>query len=404
MLPFGRLRRQRGPYWDLYQISSWRDEIYSVARVAPDGVRPVVAVAGGGCPKERRAVEGARALRRAAARGGRSSGRCRSGCAPRTALHPAANLQPSYLPAIYGPRERAPFEAERVPALARMNPGVVVIGDSMAGSRIDPALLTRADRRASRRRSCMPAAARRGGISRSRTGSSPSGIRPRAVIVFFRDTNLTNVLFRIDATWSLDTAALEREDDLNAVVARRRGTTFYRVRDAFDRLYRREEARRWIEPAVNEWPARALIPVSPAAGRVPAAAERPLRPRRTCVRWTPPTCRRPRTARRTSTPSSTSRTLPLMLRDARQAGLTLVLVRVQRRPVGGRPPYQSPALQRYVAQAEGLRRERTAASSWTTPAIPRRRSISTRTATTCRARDAAATPSCSPPSLRQRVP
>ena len=42
--------------------------------------------------------------------------------------------------------------------------------------------------------------------------------------------------------------------------------------------------------------------------------------------------------------------LPLMLRDARQAGLTLVLVRVQRRPIDGRPPYQSPALQRYVAK------------------------------------------------------
>jgi hypothetical protein len=42
--------------------------------------------------------------------------------------------------------------------------------------------------------------------------------------------------------------------------------------------------------------------------------------------------------------------LPLMLRDARQAGLTLVLVRVQRRPAGGSPPYQSPALRHYTAK------------------------------------------------------
>jgi hypothetical protein len=42
--------------------------------------------------------------------------------------------------------------------------------------------------------------------------------------------------------------------------------------------------------------------------------------------------------------------LPLMLRDAQQAGLKLVLVRVQRRPIDGRPPFQSPALQRYVRQ------------------------------------------------------
>ena len=51
MLPFGRLVIDREPYW-VYQISSWRDEIYGVSRVRPDDVRPVLAVAGGGCPKD----------------------------------------------------------------------------------------------------------------------------------------------------------------------------------------------------------------------------------------------------------------------------------------------------------------------------------------------------------------
>jgi hypothetical protein len=56
--PFGRVHVPRGRdgnpdvYW-IYQSSSWRDEFYNVARVTPEGVRPVVAVAGGGCPKER---------------------------------------------------------------------------------------------------------------------------------------------------------------------------------------------------------------------------------------------------------------------------------------------------------------------------------------------------------------
>jgi hypothetical protein len=57
--PFGRIRIERGSgraaggdvFW-IYQSSSWRDEFYSVARVAPEGVRPVLVVAGGGCPKE----------------------------------------------------------------------------------------------------------------------------------------------------------------------------------------------------------------------------------------------------------------------------------------------------------------------------------------------------------------
>ena len=60
--PFGRVRVERpggggraggtDVYW-IYQTSSWRDEFYSIARVAPEGVRPVLVVAGGGCPKER---------------------------------------------------------------------------------------------------------------------------------------------------------------------------------------------------------------------------------------------------------------------------------------------------------------------------------------------------------------
>jgi hypothetical protein len=51
MLPFGRLAIDQDVYW-VYQISSWRDEVYSVARVRPDAVVPVVAVSGGGCPRE----------------------------------------------------------------------------------------------------------------------------------------------------------------------------------------------------------------------------------------------------------------------------------------------------------------------------------------------------------------
>jgi hypothetical protein len=51
MLPFGRLMIDNEVYW-VYQMSSWRDELYSVARIRPDGARSVVAVAGGGCPKD----------------------------------------------------------------------------------------------------------------------------------------------------------------------------------------------------------------------------------------------------------------------------------------------------------------------------------------------------------------
>lgn len=50
MLPLGHLSIDGENYW-VYQMSSWRDEEYTVARMRPDEVRPVVSFFGGGCPK-----------------------------------------------------------------------------------------------------------------------------------------------------------------------------------------------------------------------------------------------------------------------------------------------------------------------------------------------------------------
>lgn len=59
--PFGRVRVDAGGrggrdkpqiFW-IYQLSSWRDEYYSVVSVTPEGMKPVVVVGGGGCPKEK---------------------------------------------------------------------------------------------------------------------------------------------------------------------------------------------------------------------------------------------------------------------------------------------------------------------------------------------------------------
>ena len=50
MLPLGHLSVDGENYW-VYQMSSWRDEEYTVARMHPDEARPVVSFFGGGCPK-----------------------------------------------------------------------------------------------------------------------------------------------------------------------------------------------------------------------------------------------------------------------------------------------------------------------------------------------------------------
>jgi hypothetical protein len=262
-------------------------------------------------------------------------------------LHAVPNLQPSYLPAIEGPRERKPFDSAPIDDLRRLNPAYIVIGDSMAGSRIDPALFSRLTK--------TPVAP----ILYAGSGPAwwylalknwviPSGTHPRCVFIFFRDTNLTDVTFRIEATWAIDTAAHEREDDLNAAVARRKGDLFSRWGEDFEELYQAPEARRWLDPDVEQWPAVAMIPYR----RQRAAFLDQLNDRLGLAHL--------RTMDAADMQATEDReadfdrfvnasVLPLMLREARTAGLRVCFVRVQRRPIDNRPPEQSPALRRYVS-------------------------------------------------------
>lgn len=263
-------------------------------------------------------------------------------------LHPAANLAPSYLPALEGPRPRAAFDAEPIGNLRILNAPWVIIGDSMAGTRIDARLFMRLTSQ-----NVAPLLYAGSGPAwwylALKNWVVPSGIHPRAVFIFFRDTNLTDVMFRIDAAWALDSVALAREDDLNAVVARRRGTTFYRATEAFDALYEAPEARRWLEPLVDEWPATAMIPYR----RPRARFLEQLNTRLGLAHLRPmDAADMQQTEDRDADFDGLvdKSVLPLMLRDAQRAGLRLCFVRVQRRPEGGRPPYQSPALRRYIVK------------------------------------------------------
>jgi hypothetical protein len=256
---------------------------------------------------------------------------------------------PTYLPALEGPRDRIPFDAVPIGQLQTLNPGYVVIGDSMAGSRIEPKLFGQLT------------GERIAPLLQPGTGSAwwylalknwviASGIHPRCTFLFFRDTNLTNALFRLDEPfrWSIDRVAHDREDEVNAVIASRDGGGLYRVRAAVDRAYEASATRTWLEPAVNTWPARLLLPYRrPRIAFMERLNERfglsHLRPMEAADMQAAED-------RDADFDRFVGRSfLPLMLRDARQAGLRLCFVRVQRRPSGGRPPLQSAALRRYVA-------------------------------------------------------
>ncbi len=265
-----------------------------------------------------------------------------------TPRHGSTPLPPTYLPALEGPRERAPFSTDRIPDLQRLQPGYVVIGDSMAGTRVD-------DRRLGELTGVPVAPLLQAGSGPAfwylalKNWVIASGIRPRLVLIFFRDANLTDVMFRLDDQfrWAVDLAALDREDELNAVVARRLGL-LHRVHRLVDGAVGAEQARGRVEPAMNAWP----VTVMTSSRRRQAAFVAQMNERLGLDHL-----RKMEAADIQAGDGAAfdfardveDSVLPLMLRDASRAGLTIGFVRVQRRPTASRPPPQSPALRRYVS-------------------------------------------------------
>ncbi len=254
-----------------------------------------------------------------------------------------------YLPVFEGERQ-IDFAADRILELERMDPGYVVIGDSMAGSRIDELVLARLSGR-------PVAPVLQGGTGpvfwylALKNWVIASGIRPRVVFVFFRDTNLTDPLFRLDEDfrWSVGLVATDREDEVNAIVKSHLEGPLHLVHRAVDDAYAADRARRWMKPALASFPSRVVT----------------RNPRRRAQFMEIMNARfgldhlRTMEAADMATDAGTDfdaeverSVLPLMLRDASRAGLTLCFVRVQRRPLGNRPPDQTRALRRYVADLE----------------------------------------------------
>ena len=184
-------------------------------------------------------------------------------------------------PSIEGPRERAPFDASRSRRSRGMQPGLRR-HRRLDGRIADRSAAVRAASAGRRwRRSSMPAAARRLVVPRAqelghRQRHPPAG----AVFIFFRDTNLTNVLFRIDAT----VVARHRRARARGR-SQRRGRAaardaFYRVRAAFDRRLRRDRGAALDRAGWSTSGRRGLMfPTGEPRAAFMQAAERPLRPR-----------------------------------------------------------------------------------------------------------------------------
>lgn len=261
-------------------------------------------------------------------------------------LGPAVAGTPSYLPSVERVRVRRPFNPDPIEGLQAMNPGLVIIGDSMAG-RLDPERLGQITGE-----NVAP-------ILRAATGSGywylafknyvvASKIAPKRTIVFFRDTNLTDLMFRLigDHHEVLDEVAVAEEPELDRVVATRLSGPWHRVYAAIERAYATERARAWLEPALTAWPARVI-----AGGRGGTRLLRAVNERFALERLRP----MPLSDMSVVSPNDAdfranvaASVLPLWLSLAREHGLSVVFVRVQRRIEGGGLRPEGPALVRYM--------------------------------------------------------
>jgi hypothetical protein len=263
----------------------------------------------------------------------------------------AGELPPlGYLPSLQFRRTLQRFDEDAIGRLRYGNPAWVFIGDSMLG-RIDPLHLGRISSTHDEIVSFLfhPATGPAWWYLAFKNHLVASGIKPRATFIFFRDTNLTDTLFRLEPGYgtSLDLVArrpVERE--LDAIVARRRRGAWHRLHDAVGRLYQADFAASWMEPLVRRWWVH-WRRRSPGARD---AFEHQLNDKfyidnlRYDVAADMAAAEDPDFHR--DLPTSV---LPLIVDLAKRHALTVCFVRVQRRPIGGRPPEQSEQLLRYVA-------------------------------------------------------
>jgi len=251
---------------------------------------------------------------------------------------PGAAVRDSYLPSVETARPREPFDQEAANAVREVQPQFVVIGDSMAGIRIDPLHLSRLTRTRviGLYQQGSPVAYWYLAFKNLVVNNDLKSVR--GAVFFFRDDQLTT---QVQVTpGSLDRVALDREPELDRLLAAERLGAFSGVHRAARVVYQFDRTRLWLEPLINNAPARSpellqainsdlfaldklrkfeaadLAAAADAALDFPASVERSL--------------------------------LPEIIRLAGEANIRPAFIRVQRRPTPAGPPPQSAALKKYA--------------------------------------------------------
>jgi hypothetical protein len=260
---------------------------------------------------------------------------------------PGADARDSYLPTVETPRPREPFDQAAADAVREVQPQFVVIGDSMAGIRIDPLQLSR------QAHSQVVGLYQQGSpvaywyLAFKNLAVENDLKSLRGAIFFFRDDQLTT---QVQVTpGSLDRVARDREPELDRVLAANRLGGFSEIHRAARSVYQFDRTRTWLEPLLLQGPAT-------LAAKTPELLK--------AINTELFTLDRLRAFEAADLAAAQGRALdfqanvgesllPEIIRLAEGAQIKLAFIRVQRRPAAEGPPPQSPELAAYVKALKG---------------------------------------------------
>ena len=257
---------------------------------------------------------------------------------------PGADVRESYLPTVETPRPREPFDQQAANDIREVQPEFVVIGDSMAGIRIDPLQLTRATHRRviGLYQQGSPVAYWYLVLKNLVAENELKSLR--GAIFFFRDDQLTS---QVQVTpGSLDHVARDHEPELDRVLAADKLGTFSDVHRAARTVYQFDRTRLFIEPRFNRWPAELVQRELPS--ELIAAMNSEVFALDKLRKFEGSDLAASTNESLNFGANVADSLLPEILRIAERSKIHLAFIRVQRRPTAQGPPPQSGALKKYI--------------------------------------------------------
>ena len=264
---------------------------------------------------------------------------------------PGADVRDSYLPTVETPRPREPFDQAAADAVREVQPRFVVIGDSMAGIRIDPLQLSRQAHTqvVGLYQQGSPVAYWYLAFKNLAVENNLKSLR--GAIFFFRDDQLTT---QVQVTpGSLDRVARHREPELDRVLAANRLGVFSEMHRAARSVYQFDRTRTWLEPVLLQAPAKLAVTTAMDSTELLRAINTEVFALDRLRVFEAADLAAAQGHALDFKANVGESLLPEIIRLAERAQIKLAFIRVQRRPSADGPPAQSPELSAYVFALKG---------------------------------------------------